>query len=217
MKVTSLVALCMTGGTAAAEVVYVDEPDPMMYPYRDGRLMSGIGIGVSLGAGVAGFTDDDTRDAMDEDIAGLWTARLSIGTHIPLGLEISYVGTSVDLDQFRDAETPSLLGTGIEGAVRYNMLPQLTVNPYIFGGIGWQRYDIVDGDLSQAATGIRDEDDLMIFPVGAGLSIRSYEGIMFDIRGTIRIAEDSGLIRDATGDNGHLHTWEASGNLGYEF
>jgi hypothetical protein len=194
-------------------------PEPYSYAWREPRMASEIGIGVIIGGGVAGFTDELMRDSIENEVGGLWSARVSIGTHIPIGLDLNYVGSASALRTLADEDNGTLIGTTLEAAARINLLPHNVVNPYIFGGIGWQRYDVSDANFAQSATGLRSEDDLVVFPLGAGLSFRSLTGLVVDVRGTVRVADDSGLLslREGTDGNAELHTWEASAALGYEF
>lgn len=226
---TKLVAVVVAGGLAAPlaasadDVVVVDTDadegrvDMYSYAWSEPRLASTIGIGVTVGGGINGFTDSLLRDTVDTTVGGAWALRATFGTHIPLGLDVSYTGTSVDLRPLGQSATGQLLGTNIEGALRWNILPHFEVNPYVFAGIGWQRYDLRDVNFSQADAGIADQDDVAVFPMGAGLSYRDTSGITFDARGTFRPATESNLIVDDTGGFAEVHSWEASGNIGYEF
>ena len=221
LSFAGLVVVSSAGPALAQGYVDVDadiDAKPSMYSYawRDATLDSQIGIGFNIGGGVAGFTESAVRDVVDSDVSGLWSARMTLGTHTPLGVDISYIGTAVDLTAPTGAQG-TLLGTAVEGALRWNMLPHYEWNPYVFGGAGWQRYDVTDAVVSRSANGISDQEDLAVFPLGAGLSYRDLSGITFDVRGTLRVAEDSELVATATGGNADLHTWDASGTLGYEF
>jgi hypothetical protein len=197
--------------------VYVEEPGPYSYAWYEPRMASVIGVGVTLGGGINGFTDSQVSDNLESDIGGVWQIRATIGTHIPIGLDLSYTGSSVDLEPFGIEGTGELLGTNLEAAVRWNILPHYSVNPYIFGGAGWQMYDIRDTTFALSDAGIDDDESIAVFPMGAGVAYRDISGITFDARGTFRLAADSSLIADANGEFADLHTWEASGNVGYEF
>jgi hypothetical protein len=92
--------------------------------------------------------------------------------------------------------------------------------PYIFGGAGWEHYSITntdDNDASLVAIGDDDTDDLAVFPLGAGVSYRDPSGLNVDVRGTYRLAQKSDNLRDEDGDQARLDTWEATGNVGFEF
>ncbi len=204
------------------ETVYADEvevqgPDKYSYEWYDPRLTTGIGVGVNIGAGIGGFTDGTVNDLSSSEIGGVWQFRTTIGTHTPLGLDVAYNGTAYDLQSVGSLNTGTLIGTNVEGALRWNILPHYEWNPYIFAGAGWQHYDVADNELSRADDGIADNDDLVVFPMGAGIAYRDTSGITGELRGTFRAAGNSDLILDSDGDEANLHTWEASAGLGYEF
>jgi hypothetical protein len=157
------------------------------------------------------------RNTVDSDVSGLWSARATIGTHTPLGVDVSYIGTAVDISPIPGGPDGTLIGTGVEGAVRWNMLPHYAWNPYAFIGAGWQHYNIQDATFDPASTGLQDEDDLAVLPVGGGIAYRDPTGLVVDLRGGYRFAEDSDLLRKPNGELASLDTWEASGSIGYEF
>jgi hypothetical protein len=197
--------------------VDVESPGMYSYAWMEPRLASVIGVGVTIGGGVSGFTDGLLRDTVDSDVSGAWAARATIGTHIPIGLDISYTGTAVDLQPLGQTGTGQLVGTNVEGAVRWNILPHFAVNPYVFAGMGWQRYDVRDADFSLSDARITEDENLVVFPTGIGVAYRDMSGITFEARGTLRWAGDSELIADTSGSFADLHTWDATANVGYEF
>ena len=83
--------------------------------------------------------------------------------------------------------------------------------------MGWQRYDVNDADFSLSDAGIDDSEDLVVFPMGAGVSYRDLSGVTLEARGTFRLAGSSELIETNIGQDGDLSSWEASANVGYEF
>jgi opacity protein-like surface antigen len=210
---------------ARADDAYQPSPDPETsrgpgfdsYAWSEPRLRSEIGVGLILGGGVTGFTDPAMRDATKTRVGGLWDVRASIGTHIPIGLDLSYLGTAVNLRSLEGQDNGTLLGSTVEAALRYNILPHFDWNPYIFAGAGWQRYDVMLPRLTTSDTGLVGRDNVAEFPMGAGLSYRNVSGLVIDLRGTFRATTDSSLLVEPNGDHASLHTWEASGALGYEF
>jgi hypothetical protein len=195
-----------------------DRPGPTSYAWHDPGLASGIGVGFTVGGGVTGFTDRTMRETVSSNVGGLWDARASFGTHTPIGLDVSYLGSAAKVNTIAGAPNGTLVGTTVEAAVRYNILPHAVLNPYLFAGAGWQRYDVTDIRFAQSDTGMKTHDDVAEFPMGAGLGIRDAGGFNFDLRGTFRATTDSTLLLDgATGKYADLHAWEASAALGYEF
>jgi hypothetical protein len=186
------------------------------YGWHEPGLQSDIGVGVTVGGGVSGFTDQAMRDTTTSKVSGLWDLRVSIGTHVPIGVDISYVGTAANVESLgRDNGT--LIGTTVEGALRFNILPHYKINPYIFAGIGYQRYDLRSPNFAQSDSGMQDSSDFAEFPMGTGISYRDRTGFTADVRGTFRAAANSNLLTDTNGTKADMHTWEASAALGYEF
>jgi len=219
-----------------------DEPGPTALPFaaaassttaegRDGApvaahtrwhepsLESGIGVDFALGAGVSGFTSKMMRDTITSPVSGLWDARMSIGTHVPIGIDISYVGTAANVRTLGGTPNGTLVGATFEVALRYTVLPRAPVTPYLFGGAGWQRYDLNNVRLATADSGMQQADSILEIPMGAGVALRTANGFTVDARGTFRAqATDSNMVVDASsGGHAKLHTWEASTLLGYEF
>jgi opacity protein-like surface antigen len=198
--------------------VVEDQPGEFSYAWREPRLFTDIGVGITLGGGISGFTDSTMRNTLSSSVSGLWDARVAIGTHVPISLEVGYIGTAANINTFAGTANGTLIGTTVEGALRWNILPHYMVNPYIFGGVGWQRYDITNMQVATADSGISKNENRAEFPVGAGASYRDLSGWMIDVRGTFRAVPDSNLVFDQTrGTFAQAHWWEASAALGYEF
>jgi hypothetical protein len=204
----------------------IGEPNGGMYSYawNDETMQSGIGVSTILGGGVLGFTDRTMRNTTS-DVGGLWDLRVTIGSHIPLALDVSYLGSATSINGLPTGQKGTLIGTTVEGALRYNMLPHFNVNPYVFAGAGWQRYDVTSANVTLSDSGMNDTDDLVEFPMGAGLAYRA-GGFVADLRGTFRATTDENLVLKNTllppvsptsSDFAPMHTWEASAAIGYEF
>jgi hypothetical protein len=210
-----------TDGTDVNVGVYTDTntADDFSYSWRDSRLQSDIGIGVQLGGGIAGFTGDTARDVVTSDVQGLWGVKATIGSHIPIGIDVAYIGTATDVDSLTGFGNGTLVGTTLEAALRWNMLPHYQLNPYIFAGLGYQRYDVTDANFTLSANGMRDEDNSLVVPMGAGLAWRDPSGLTLDAHGTFRANTNSELLisRVNPGEFANMHTWEASANIGFEF
>ena len=199
-------------------VVRSTVPGPYSYAWREPRLASGIGVGLTIGGGLTGFTDRTMRDTVSSNVGGLWDVRASIGTHIPIGLDLTYLGTAANVNTINGQSNGTLIGTTTEAALRWNILPHNDLTPYIFGGAGWQHYDVRDMKFAQSDTGMKSNDNVAEFPMGAGLSLRDVSGFTADLRGTFRATTDSTLVLDGvTNTYASLYSWEASAALGYEF
>ncbi|HEX2687251.1 MAG TPA: hypothetical protein VHN14_11560 [Kofleriaceae bacterium] len=215
-------ALAIFAGTAVSAPLAAsagDAPDPYSYGWHDNRLASGVGISTMLGGGVTGFTDKTMRDSVTSRVAGLWDLHVTLGSHTPLALDVSYLGTAANINALIGTQSGTLIGTTAEAALRYNILPHYAWNPYAFAGIGWQRYDVTGGTFKLSDTGINSSDNSMVFPMGAGVTYRDKTGIVVDVHGTFRANTNQGLVLERAGSSNYapMHTWEASGAIGYEF
>ncbi len=174
-----------------------------------------FGVGVIVGGGVTGFTDHALRTATS-GVGGLWSLRATFGTRAPLAAEVAYVGSATGLDSLVGPAHTTLIGTAFEADVRLNLAPHLAWDPYVFAGVGWQRFTVDDRDLAFSDTGIHSSDDLMTMPFGGGLAYRR-GGFVTDLRGTVRATSGADMVVDRAGRSAAMHSWEASAALGYEF
>lgn len=212
---TTAVAPASEGNVEMADT----SDDRFGYAWREDGLRTGIGVSAILGGGVSGFTDQTMRSTTS-DVGGLWNLRVTIGSHIPLGVDLSYIGTATDIPM-PAGQSATLIGTTAEAALRFNILPHYEWNPYVFAGAGWQRYDVTKSSGTMQLAGMRDSDDLIEFPMGTGVQYRR-AGFVADLRGTFRATTEENLVPRTPGDDGDdefvpMHTWEASAALGYEF
>jgi hypothetical protein len=215
MRVMISAIVVATAGTAFADdLVLEDRP---IYAWRDPTVASGFGVGVELGGGVTGFENRTMRDSVTGDVGGLWDVRVILGTHLPLAIELSYLGEAANITAI-GAPMGTLVGTTAEGDLRWNITPHYLFTPYLFAGVGYQRYDVQNVQLSEADTGMRPSDNLLEFPMGVGASWRDPSGFSLDLRGTYRAVLDSNLVENNTGIGyANLSWWEASASFGYEF
>lgn len=197
---TTTTTTTVTPAMTDADDIALESPDIYSYAWSDNRLQSGIGISAILGGGVTGFTDKTM-------------------------LDVSYLGQAMNINGLPAGRNGTLIGTTVEGAARFNVLPHYAWNPYVFAGVGWQRYDVTQTNVSLSDSGMNDKDNLLEFPMGVGFSYRS-GGFVGDLRGTFRAMTDQDLVLKAplnpdvalSSDNfAPMHTWEASAAVGYEF
>jgi hypothetical protein len=218
MKTRTL--LLSVAAVAAPGSALADDTSPSLFDYswRETALTSDIGISALIGGGASGFTDQAMRDTVDS-ACGLWNLRLTLGSHTPLGFEAGYVGTAASINALIGTQNGTLVGTAVEGALRYNVMPHYMFNPYAFAGIGWQRYDVTGAAFTTADSGMADSDNSVVYPLGVGVAYRHRSGFVADLRGTFRVNTNAGLVptSPSSTDFAPLHTWEASGGFGYEF
>lgn len=207
--------------TAPEEQEPMAQPEGLEEPYEEPAPMAdeqgyqgvtAIGLGLTIGGGVNGFTDGDFNDFVD--IGGGWEGRLAVGTRTVVGFEASYVGTANSINAPGLSSDATLLANGVNGAFRLNLSPTM-VKPYILAGAGWKHYSVQN--TSTVNSDIQDSDDVIEFPLGAGLSY-NYNRFIADVRGTFTPVVDDELFRSAVGnDNNKLNTWKAAANIGFEF
>lgn len=191
--------------TAPAELKVEEEAGPMDFVG---------GAALTVGGGVVDFTDGDARDITD--VGGLWEARLGIGHRYMVGAEVAYVGTAQDISVLGLDNDALLLSSAIEGVARVN-IGNWTVQPFIFGGVGWANYDIINEDFNTSS--ISGDDNMVTVPVGGGLA-GHISGFLVDGRFTYRPTFDDDLFNLSSlgvNDTATLDTWQASLRVGYEF
>jgi hypothetical protein len=192
---------------ASAEGVHARAYEP--------RPLSGIGMGITVGAGVMDFWHQRARSFTDPGVT--WNATATIGTRLPVGLDLSYVGSSQNITLPGFSTDSYMLGQGAEAALRLQY-PHGWVRPYAFGGIGWRQLSIRRQNL--IGTGFQDFDNQGTVPFGAGLAIGQVNGIMFDLHGTGRLTFDDELLSNVLqnqGEHGHTQTWDVTARIGGEF
>jgi hypothetical protein len=213
---TWLVAALVCAPLRAASGQNIDEPVHLTLPPT-----SGLGLQLSLGGGVTQFTNRTMRDTTSP-LGGQWDLRAVIGTRIPIGIEIGYLGSAAQIRSLFSQTTAVMVGTTIESDLRLNILPSRIVDPYIFAGLGWTRYNVDEPAFTLATTGIRTHDDMMEVPAGAGVAFR-WDGVVADLRGTFHATDGSQLVLDensmraTTGQFAAMHSWDATLAVGYEF
>src|SRR6476661_7047952 len=103
-------ALCATDVREARGDLLGDEE---LDPGPHSIFVSDIGIGVTLGGGMTGFSSRTLR-ASTSELGGTWGLRAAFGTHTPLCLEAAYVGSAMKIESQLDRETSTLIGTTFE-------------------------------------------------------------------------------------------------------
>jgi hypothetical protein len=192
---------------ASAEGVHAQAYEP--------KPVSGIGIGITAGAGVMDFTQQRARSFTDPGVT--WGVTATFGTRLPVALDVSYVGSSQNINLAGFSSDSYLLGQGVNGDLRIQY-PKGWVRPYIFGGIGWRQMSIKRQNVF--GTGFLDFDNQGTVPFGAGLAIGQVNGIMFDLHGTGTVTFDdemlSGVLQNQ-GERSHMNTWDVTARIGGEF
>lgn len=217
--VTTSILVCGAALAVPSPARAEEPPGAYSYAWHDSRLRSDFGVSAVLGAGVTGFTNQTMRDSLTSSVGGLWNLRATIGSHTPLGVDVAYVGTAADINALIGTRSGTLVGTAVEAALRFNILPHNDWNPYVAAGLGWQRYDVTGATFQLSDSGMNDHDNSVIFPFSAGVAYRDTTGLVFDLHGIFRANANQGLVLEKVGgsDYAPMHSWEASAALGYEF
>jgi hypothetical protein len=175
------------------------------------------GFAFQLGGGVTGFSRQATRNTFGT--GGYWDARAILGSRSFLGAELAYIGSARDATASGLTGSAALLGDGAEAAVRVNLpieaTQHLLVEPFVFGGVGWTYYQIVNEDSNSSS--VKDHANALSIPFGAGVSA-AYNHFTVDARFTYRSVFDDKLVPLTGADRDHedLQNWSAGLTVGYE-
>jgi outer membrane protein OmpA-like peptidoglycan-associated protein len=197
-------------------VVMVPPPAPPPPAPKQEGPASKFGLGLLAGGGATGFWEQGANTFADN--GGMWDVRAVFGTRLPFAFEASYIGTAQGVSALGLDNNAVLVGNGGEGTLRFNIV-RGRVQPYLFGGGGWTRYRITNTAINTAS--LSRSDDVVVIPVGAGVTGRIGKGFLLDVRGTGRLTFQDTLFNNIAAStnagNSSLNSWGAMGNLGYEF
>jgi hypothetical protein len=175
---------------------------------------SGSGLAIMAGGGATDFTSGATR--ADTSTGGFWTVRFVAGTRSLVGFEASYVGGANAIRGLGPGNA-TLVRNGIEGVLRVNgplSAHNTLLEPYIFGGVGWNGYRVTSVSSAIAADVTAGTDGTLSVPLGAGMSV-AYRGWVADLRCTIRPTYKQSILQGQSSTA--LTNWDAGAMLGYEF
>jgi hypothetical protein len=205
-------------GSATARA---DDWQIRLMPNRDttsDHIISFIGTSVEVGGGVADFTDRDVTDMAG--VAGTWNARAIVGTRSLIGGELGYVGTAQSISALGLHSSSALVGNGLEANLRLN-IPVVNgpwlVEPYVFGGVGWTRFDVLHQGTNTSS--LRNADDVFDVPIGGGIAAH-YGAYVMNLRYAFYPTFDDELLMTPTGStdtSAGLDHWNLGLALGYEF
>jgi hypothetical protein len=182
------------------------------------------GFAISAGGGTGGFTNDALRGTTD--VGGEWGVRLTFGTRSPIAVEASYIGSAQTIDALGLDSSAILVGNGVQAALRLNTTIDFPVQPFIFAGAAWRRYDLTNTDFN--TSDLSDSDNVFEIPLGVGIAGK-FQGLMLDLRGEFRPTLDNDLLPEIAGaddeplsDVGNdnfsaMHRWGVNASVGYEF
>jgi hypothetical protein len=188
---------------------YTSEPEPLAP--RSKSTLERYGIAVALGGGVSGFTSETMRDTTQD--GGDWGVRVTMGTRSRIGIEAQYLGSAQAIDALGIENDAKLVGNGVQAGLRLNLI-DYNVQPFVFGGVAWRHYRLMDEGINTSA--VSDRDDVLELPVGVGLAWK-YRGLMFDVRGELRYAAMEDMVPRLSGDAASMHRYGALADVGFAF
>jgi len=194
-----------------AEPTYGGAIVPAPAPYQSDSLsMSRLGIGLVVGGGVDGFTNSALRDSTND--GGSWDVRAIFGTRSPLALEAAYIGSAQAVNALGLDSNALLVGNGAQGDVRLNLGIDIPVQPFVYGGVAWRRYEITNTNTN--TSDLVDRDDVLEIPAGVGIAVKRY-GFMAEARGEVRAAMGEDLLpARSTSGNEAMHRWGVNASIG---
>jgi hypothetical protein len=196
----------IAGGFLAAAVASTEASAQTYYDDREG-------ISLTAGGGLTGFTDGDLNNSIDT--GGSWDVRAAFATRNIISFEAAYIGSAQEMNTFGVENDAVLVGNGAEAALRLNLVPDMSWQPYIIAGAAWRRYDVTDTDVN--FSDFNGTDDVFEIPLGGGIAWY-FDRFVLDARGQFRAAFDNDLMRASLGrSEDDIHRWGFSANLGYEF
>lgn len=111
-----------------------------------------------------------------------------------------------------------LVGNGAQGALRLNGTLNLPVQPFVFAGIGWRRYDLMNANTNRSD--VQGSDDVLEVPMGIGIAGK-WNGLILDARGEFRATSNEDLLPriSATESDSHadMQRWGVKATVGAEF
>jgi len=208
---TLFLAMTLATGAAVADPIAGDTSSAQTVPSR-------IGVTLGLGGGVTDFTGTTMSDA--SSVGGTWEVRATVGTRRYIAAEAAYVGSRHNLSMpgvgGNPGESPHVFSHGLEGALRAQYpIPagDVVLQPFAFGGIGWTHLG-VDGLV--ATSQVRDSNDLLVVPMGAGVSA-NWNRFVLEARFTYRQTFNDDLLVNPDGSKANLSNLSTGALVGYEF
>ncbi len=167
------------------------------------------GLAITAGGGVEGFASGANTGTSN---GGGWNVRVLFGNKSMFGIEAAYVGSAQGIDAPGMPTNAVLVGSGVQGALRFAPAPELVIAPFLYAGAGWRHYSLTNASPNLSA--ISSSDNVAEFPFGLGLQY-IYGGLLVDARLDYRITQDGNMMPAAS--NADMNRWGVQGNIGYQF
>jgi len=209
---TFFLGLALAGSAAVADPIAGETGFAQTTP------PSRIGVSLGLGGGVTDYTRTTMGDV--SSVGGTWEVRTTVGTRRYLAGEAAYVGSRRNLNiagvSGSPNESPHVFSHGLEALLRAQypvFAGDFIIEPFAFGGIGWSHLG-VDGLV--ATSQVRDSNDLLVVPMGAGISAK-WNRFVLEARFTYRSTFNDDLLVNSDGSKASLSNWSTGALVGYEF
>jgi opacity protein-like surface antigen len=182
-------------------------PPPPAHPQA---RYSRFQMAVSAGGGASNYFGDAMKGS---DAGGAWDARVLWGTRFPVGFEAAYVGSVNTVEGA--VQNGHVTSQGFDTDVRLQL--PYRVQPYIFGGVGYNHMSLSNDGRSDPALAAQYQQNSSMLAVPAGGGLSGYLGrhVMLDARFTYRALLDNKFDRSVATDS--AHQWTALGRVGYAF
>jgi hypothetical protein len=206
----------VTAPAPAPTTVYVEDQHP--------TYLTRAGVSLAAGGGASGFTNDALRNTTN--VGGDWDVRATVGTRSPIAFEGSYIGSAQQIKALGLDDGAVLMGNGVQGALRLNATTSLPVQPFVFAGAAWRRYDLTN--TNQNLSDVQGSDDVLEVPMGAGIAAH-LGGLVLDVRGEFRASAMEDLMPETAVDSvenatdidqdnrAAMNRWGAKATIGVEF
>jgi hypothetical protein len=189
--------------SAAPPVVEEAKPEKrhnMVFAPTEVSLMAGAGASNYFGSG----------HTTNTDVGAGWDARVLFGAHSVIALEAGYAGAFNSIDS-NGTNRGHITSNGFDGTFRLQ-LPYV-VQPYIFGGVGYNHMSVDSGGSTTLALR-QAEDNQIVIPAGGGISAYLGGHFTLDVRGTYRYIPDNEITAMNTSA---LHQWGGQARIGWTF
>jgi len=189
------------------------EPEPSYEPMAvtEKSTLERWGFVLALGGGVEGFTDSGDTGT---DTGGNWNVRASIGTKQLFGFEASYIGSAQAIEAIGLDTDAYLVGNGLQGALRMNLITGYGIDFFALGGLAWRHYDLSNESFN--TSDVQDTDDVLEVPLGGGMQW-VYEGFLLDARAEYRFTSYGDLFANDVNTNDNMDRWGVNANIGYQW